>query len=73
MSVGMMFIVLNLLLEADFKSYWNNIKSNKIFWLVAGLFLLKFIGMLWTENTSDAIDSIKRELPFITIPTILVA
>lgn len=73
MSVGMMFIVLNLLLEADFNSYWNNIKSNKIFWLVAGLFLLKFIGMLWTENTSDAINSIKRELPFITIPTILVA
>jgi hypothetical protein len=73
MSVGMMLIVLNLLLEADLKSYWNNLKSNRVYWIIVALFLLYPIGMLWSSNLDEAFHSFKQKLPLITIPTILVA
>ncbi|MFT5859199.1 MAG: hypothetical protein ACI865_001299 [Flavobacteriaceae bacterium] len=73
MSISMMFIVLNLLLEADFKSYWTNLKSNRIFWLVALLFFFYIAGMLWSCNMDEALHTFKQKLPFITIPTVLSA
>jgi len=73
MSISMMFIVLNLLFEADFKSYWKNLKSNRIFWLVALLFSFYIVGMIWSSNMDEALHSFKQKLPFITIPTILTA
>lgn len=73
MSVSMMFIVLNLLIEADFKSYWHNLKSNRIIWLIVLFFSLYIIGMLWSCNLDEALHSFKQKLPFITIPTILTA
>lgn len=73
MSISMMFIVLNLLLEGDFKSYWENLKSNRIFWLVALLFSFYIVGMLWSCNMNEALHSFKQKLPFLTIPTILTA
>lgn len=73
MSVGMMLIVLNLLLEADLKSYWKNLKSNRVYWIIVALFLLYVVGMIWSSNMNEAFHSFKQKLPLITIPTILVA
>ena len=73
MSVSMLFIVLNLLLEANFKSYWSNIKSNKIYWLIFAFFGLHVIGVLWSTNLTEAFHDLKVKLPLLVIPTILAA
>lgn len=73
MSISVMFIVLNLILEGKYRHYWEQFKSNRIFWMVVAVYALNVIGILWSSNTSEALHSIKQQLPFIAIPTILVA
>ena len=73
MSISVMFIVLNLILEGKYRHYWEQFKSNRIFWMVVAVYALNVIGILWSSNTSEALHSIKQQLPFIAIPTVLVA
>lgn len=73
MSLAMMLLVLNLLLKADFKSYWENIRSNKLLWFIVGVFVLHIIGIIWTQDIGKATDDLRVKLPFLVIPVVLVA
>lgn len=73
MSISMMFIVLNLLLEADFRTYWNNLKSNNVYLLALGFFLLHIIGLIGSTNMDFALHDLNGKLPLLVIPTILAA
>ncbi len=73
MSISMMFIVLNLLLEADFKHYWKCLKSNRGYHLLLLFFLLHPISFLWSENLDYALHDFKAKLPIFVIPTIVCA
>ena len=73
MSISMMFIVLNLILEGNYRTYWQHFKSNRVFWFVAVIYTLNVIGILWSSNMHEALHTIKQQLPFIAIPTVLVA
>ena len=73
MSVSMMFIVLNLLLEADFKTYWKNIRSNRIYTLVFLFIGLHVLAILWTSNLDNAFHDLRVKLPLLVIPTVLIS
>jgi hypothetical protein len=73
MSLGSMLGVFNLLLERDFKEYWNNIKKNKAFlWLF--IFIgIHLLGLLWTDDYSYAFHDLQIKLPLLAVPLALVA
>ncbi len=73
MSVGMMFVVLNLLLEGDFKKYYQNLKTNKAFLFILGFFLLHVISLLWSSNFNYYINDLRVKLPLLVLPTVIVA
>ncbi|MFK7784768.1 MAG: O-antigen ligase family protein [Crocinitomicaceae bacterium] len=73
MSISVMFIVLNLIVEGKYSDYWEKFKSNRVFWLVVVLYALNVISLLWSSNIDEALHTIKQQLPFIAIPTVLVA
>ena len=73
MSLAMMLIVVNLFIEGEFKLYFQHLKSNKIYLLVLGFFLLHVIALLWTSNFDFALHDLKVKLPFLVIPTIIAA
>lgn len=73
MSISMMFLVLNLLLEGNYKVYWNNLKSNKIYLLILGFVLLHVLSFTWSTNIDYALHDFKVKLPLLVIPTILAA
>ncbi len=73
MSISMMFIVLNLILEGNYRSYWLNLKANRIYWFIAGIYALQLLGLLWSSNVGESLHTIKQQLPFIAIPTVLIA
>lgn len=73
MSISMMFIVLNLLLESDFRGYWQRLKSHRLYHLLLGFILIHVIALLWSENLQFASHDLKAKLPLLVIPTILVA
>lgn len=71
MSISMMFLILNLLLEADFNTYWKNIKTNRVFHMILLFFLFSLIGLLWTSNFSYALHDFRVKLPLLVITTAL--
>ena len=73
MSLSMMFLVLNLLLEGEFKVYWNNLKSNKVYLLILGFVILHVISFAWSSNLEYALHDFKVKLPLLVIPTVLAA
>lgn len=72
LSVSTMLLLLNLLLEADFKNYWRNIRNNRLFLILAAYFFLHLIGLLWSENLGYAFQDIRIKLTIFLIPLALV-
>lgn len=73
LSLGTMLIILNLFLEADFKSYWKNLTGNKIaigLWVFLGVELL---SLIWTSDFNYAAHDLRVKLPLLAIPVALVA
>jgi O-antigen ligase len=73
MSIGIFLGLLNLLLEANFKDFWFNLKQNRAFWLIGGLFLLHLLGLLWTSNFLEGIDDLRMKTSLVTVPLIVFA
>lgn len=73
MSVSMMFLVLNVLLEADFNNYWKHIKSNRLYQLILLFFVFHAVSMMWSFDWSYGLHDLRVKLPILVIPTILTA
>jgi hypothetical protein len=73
MSISMMFLVLNLLLEADFRKYFSNIRNNRAFLILLLFFSLHFIGLLWSSNMDYGFHDLRVKLPLLIVPLVLVA
>ena len=73
MSIGILLGLLNLLVEADFKGIWLNLKHNRAFWLICGLFFLHLLGLLWTSNLAEGFDDLRMKTSLITVPLIVFA
>jgi len=73
MSLSMMFLALNFLLEGEYKSKWQALISNKVFLLLALYFILHVIGLLWSNNMEYALNDIRIKIPLLVIPLIIAA
>ena len=71
MSISMVLLITNLLLEGDLYSYWDNIKKNKLYHLVLSFLILKICSLIWTSNLNYAIHDLKMSLPLLVIMTCL--
>ena len=73
MSITMILCTLNLLLEANFKLYWQKIKENHFFHLIVAFYLLHLISLLWSENLSYGLNDLRVKAPLLVIPLLLIA
>src|SRR5574343_91813 len=73
LSLASMLLLLNLLLEADFKVYWKNIRSNRLLFVLFAFWSLHLITLLWTEDFAYASNDIRIKVTLLLIPLILVA
>lgn len=73
MSMGTFIGLFALLLEGNFKSYFANIKTNKIYHWILILFSLHLIGLLWTTNFEFAFHDIRMKLSILLIPLLIIA
>ncbi len=70
-SIPQIFLAANWLLEGNFKWKWQQLKSNKIFWVLASLFFLHLIGITYTENIQRGLDDLRNKMPLLVLPLIL--
>ena len=73
LSISTMLILLNLLLEADYRKYWRNIRNNRLFLILAAYFILHLVGLLWTENFVYAFQDLRIKLTVFLIPLAIVS
>lgn len=73
MSVSMMFILLNLILEGDFNHYIKRLRSNPLFLGIALFFGLHLVGLLWSENQTYGWHDIRVKLPLLVVAIALAA
>lgn len=71
MSLSMILLLLNVLLEADFKGYWERILRTRLFQWIAFIFLWHVISLIWSENWSYGLHDIQVTLPLIVVPLVL--
>ncbi len=70
-SIPQIILAANWLLEKDFSYKRQQLKTNKIFWILVSLFLLHVIGMSYTENMRHGLDDLRNKIPLLVLPLIL--
>ncbi|HLV41239.1 MAG TPA: O-antigen ligase family protein [Brumimicrobium sp.] len=73
MSIGTIWLAANLLLKADFKTYWNTWKQNLVFWFVGLTLALHLFGLFYSDDLSYAFRDLNTKLPLFVIPVALIA
>jgi hypothetical protein len=70
-SIPQIILAANWLLEKDFSWKWQQLKSNKVFWILISLFVLHLLGMMYTENVQKGLDDLRNKIPLLILPLIL--
>ncbi len=68
-----MLCILNFLVEADFKNYWQRIKENRLLHLLIAFYLLHAVSLLWSDNISYGINDLRIKAPLLVVSIILIA
>lgn len=71
LSMGLLFGTLNLLLEADFKTYYRRIAENRLVHLLLLFYVFFWISLFWTHNWSEGLDQLRRLTSLLLIPLII--
>ena len=70
MSLSQVILVLNWLVEGDFRIKWNLFISNSVAKIVASIYLLYIVGLLHSSDFSYALDELRIKLPILILPII---
>jgi hypothetical protein len=71
MSLGLLFGGIGFLLERDFKNYWQQLKSNRLFWFLVAFYLLHFVGLIWSKNLDYGLNDIRVKFSLFAIALII--
>ena len=69
-SVPQFILLGNWLMEGDFKRKWQQLKTNKLFWIVSSLFFAHLFGLIYTQNFKEGLNDIRIKLPLLFLPLI---
>ena len=72
LSLGTIILFVNILLEGNFKAYYDRAKTNRLFLLISVFWALHVVALIWTSDYSYAINDLRIKLPLIVIPMALV-
>ena len=71
MSMGLLLGVLNLLLEGNFRSYFQRLKANPLILFLLLFYALHLIGLFWSSNLTYGLDDIRKKTSLLLIPIII--
>lgn len=73
MSMSILIGLLNLIVEANFKEYFENLKKNKFFILLTVFFLFHAIALIWSDNLDYGLNDLRRKLSLLAVPIIVLS
>lgn len=72
LSLGTMLLILNLLLQADFKAYGRALKTNKLAWGLWAFILIEWLSLVWSSDWNYALHDFNTKLPLYAITLALI-
>ena len=73
MSMGILFGLLHLIIEGQYKSYFTNLKNNRFFVAVLIFYVLHVIGMFWSDDLTYGLNDLKSKATLVVVPLIIIA
>lgn len=70
-SLCIIVLVLNWLVEGNFKTKYKRLMSNKGILLFMGFYLLHIIGLLYTENFQEGMFDLEKKLSILVLPLVI--
>lgn len=71
LSVAQIILLINWMLEGDFKGKWLLAKERKSVWAFAGIYMVHIIGMFYSSDWNYGMHDLKIKLPLLVLPVIL--
>jgi O-antigen ligase len=68
MSIGMMLLIMNAVMNIHFKDYWKYFIRHPYLVCLSLYFLYAAVSGLWSENTGYLFQRLQILLPFLTLP-----
>jgi len=69
-SVAQFILFGNWLLEGKFRWKLQTLKSNRVFWVLASLYLLHLAGLLYTDSMYWALRDLRIKIPLLLLPLV---
>ena len=73
MSMGILFGLLNLIIEGQYKVYFTNLKNNRFFVAALIFYALPLIGMLWSDDLIYGLNDLKSKATLVVVPLIIIS
>lgn len=73
MSMGILFGLLNLLIEGEYKLYFSHLKSNRFFISALVFYILHIVGMFWSDDLAYGFNDLKSKATLVVVPLIIIA
>lgn len=73
MSICILYLSLNFLLEADFKNSFQRLKSNKVYVGFLAWYLFLWIGLFWSEDLKFGVHDVKVKASIFAFATTILA
>lgn len=67
-SIPQILMAANWLLEGDFKTKWERVRSNAIFWVLISFYGLHLLGMVYTSELQCGLNDLRNKLPLLILP-----
>jgi len=71
MSMGMLLMIANFLLEFRFKEAITNIRANRVLLAILAFYVLLIVGLVWSIDFFSGLKELKSRLPLLAIPLII--
>jgi hypothetical protein len=72
-SIPQIILMANWLLELDFKRKWEQLRPNKLFWVLSSVFLIHLFGLIYTENIGAGLDDVRTKMPLMFLPLLFLS
>jgi hypothetical protein len=73
MSLALVLGFVNLLAQGHFKTYFTRLRASRPFHLIALLFILHAVGILWSQDWNYGLNDLRIKLPLIVLPLLIFA
>ena len=72
-SLVQFLLVLNWIVEGNFREKWHRLKNSTAFLVLSLFFLLHLAGMAWSTDMQYGLHDLKIKLPLLVLPFLVVA